>query len=269
MSASPRVCIVTGAASGIGRALAAALVRRGGVVVLADIDREGASEVARELGSRAVAAPLDVTRADDVQALVDDTLAAHGRLDAMFNNAGICVVAEETDATLAHWDRVLDVNLRGVVHGVKAAYPVMVRQRSGHIVNTASLAGLMPAPGIVSYCASKHAVVGLSRSLRVEAADHGVRVSVVCPGWIDTALPRRMEVVGFDRDDLTASLPLSPCPPDECARQILRGVDRNDGVIVVTRHARALAGLQRLAPRLLERLMLRQVRAGRSRRRAT
>ena len=140
------VAIVTGAASGIGRALAAALADRGTVVVLADLDGAGAARAAGTIGGRTTAAGLDVTDADAVRRLVEGTAADHGRLDLLFNNAGIGAGGPVQDLDLAAWRQVIDVDLNGVVHGVVAAYPLMVRQGFGHIVNTASLAGLMPAP---------------------------------------------------------------------------------------------------------------------------
>src|SRR6516225_4102198 len=187
-----RIAIITGAASGIGRALASALVTRGDTVVVADVDGEGAERVAGELARRgpgtATSAVVDVRDAGTVRALVDQVRDQHGRLDVMVNNAGIGIGGEAGELALAHWERVIDVNLRGVVHGVHAAYPVMIAQRSGHIVNTASLAGLVPAPLLTPYAMTKHAVVGLSLSLRAEAAAHGVRVTAVCPGVVDTPI---------------------------------------------------------------------------------
>ena len=187
-----RIAIITGAASGIGRALARALVLRGDTVVVADIDGDGAERVAGGLarqGPGAVtSAALDVRDAAAVAALVRSTYDSHGRLDLMVNNAGIAIGGEACELLLAHWDRAIDVNLRGVVHGVQAVYPLMVRQRSGHIVNTASLAGLLPAPGATAYAMTKHAVVGLSLSLRGEAAAYGVRVTAVCPGVVETPI---------------------------------------------------------------------------------
>jgi len=159
-----RIAIVTGAASGIGQALAGALVARGDTVVVADVDKDGAERTAGDLSERgpgaATAAMVDVRDAAAVQALVDQTRDRHGRLDLMVNNAGIAVGGETRELLLAHWDRVIDVNLRGVVHGVHAAYPVMVEQGWGHIVNTASLAGLLPSPGATPYAMTKHGVVG-------------------------------------------------------------------------------------------------------------
>ncbi len=184
----PRVSIVTGGGSGIGRALAAELVRRGSHVVVADLDGLKARTVAAELGGQASAAEVDVADAEAMRALVGDTVDRHGRLDVMVNNAGVAIggLLEELDER--HWQRALDVNLRGVVNGVSAAYPVMSAQRSGHILNTASLAGLIPAPAMLPYTTTKHAVVGLSTALRAEAASRGVRVSVLCPAFVDTPL---------------------------------------------------------------------------------
>jgi NAD(P)-dependent dehydrogenase (short-subunit alcohol dehydrogenase family) len=187
-SFEPRVSIVTGGASGIGRAIATELVARGSHVVLADLDGAAATRAATELGPLASAATLDVVDAEAVTALVREVAAAHGRLDVMVNNAGIAIggLLEELDDR--HWTKALDVNLRGVINGVTAAYEVMRAQGSGHILNTASLAGLVPAPAMLPYTTTKHAVVGLSTALRAEAASCGVRVSVLCPGFVDTPL---------------------------------------------------------------------------------
>ena len=184
----PQVSIVTGGASGIGRAIAAELVARGSHVVIADLDADRARAAAAELGAPASAAQLDVSDHEAVRRLVADTVAAHGRLDVMVNNAGVAVggLLEELDDR--HWQRALEVNLGGVIHGVTAAYEVMRTQGSGHILNTASLAGLIPAPAMLPYTTTKHAVVGLSTALRAEAAALGVRVSVVCPAFVDTPL---------------------------------------------------------------------------------
>ncbi len=182
--------IVTGGASGIGRALGEALARRGASVVLADLQVDLAEEVAariQECGGRAIAEALDVTDFAATSRLVQDSFQREGRLDYIFNNAGIGIAGEARYYELEDWYRVLDVNLRGVVHGVQAAYPIMLRQGFGHIVNTASIAGLWPSPLVVGYCATKHAVVGLSTSLRIEAAAAGVRVSVLCPGPVRTS----------------------------------------------------------------------------------
>ncbi|MGR6967371.1 SDR family NAD(P)-dependent oxidoreductase [Geodermatophilus sp. URMC 61] len=263
-----RVAIVTGGASGIGRALGTALVRRGDLVVLADVDGDAAAQVADQLRAAgpgtATAAAVDVRDADAVAALVTGTAERHGRLDLLFNNAGIGIGGPAEELALAHWDRTLDVNLRGVVHGVHAAYPLMVRQGHGHIVNTASLAGLLPSPGSAPYATTKWAVVGLSLSLRAEGAPRGVRVSVVCPGGVDTPildkgmpadLPRVPSLEGVDTRALITRFSGGRLySADALADDVLRGMDRNRAVIVAPRQARVMWRLMRLSPSLVLRV---------------
>lgn len=248
-----KVTVITGAGSGIGRALAEKMAVGGAILVLADINGQQVSQVAEGIvktGGRAVAATLDVTDSKAVRALVDKTVADHGRLDFMFNNAGIAIGGEAPDVSCEDWKQVIDVNLYGVVHGVCAAYPVMAAQGFGHIINTASLAGLTPFPGELSYTASKYGVVGLTMGLRVEGAALGVKASVVCPSIVDTPIYTKSKVVRFDRDEALKSLPRG-MTPDKCAKQILRGVERNKAMIVVTGMARILYVLQRISPGLV------------------
>ncbi|WP_262403074.1 SDR family oxidoreductase [Actinomadura sp. CNU-125] len=166
------IAIVTGGASGIGRAIATSLVARGDTVVVTDIDEGGAKAVADRLNTlgrgKAASARLDVTDADAVSELYAGVKDEHGRLDRVFNNAGIAVGGLAEELSLDHWNRAIDINLKGVIHGVNAAYPIMLKQGNGHIVNTASLAGLVPMPVGIPYTATKHAVVGLSLGLRAE-----------------------------------------------------------------------------------------------------
>ena len=264
-----RVAIVTGGASGIGRALSAALVARGDRVVLADLDGAAAEDVAERLRAggpgTATAAAVDVRDAGAVTALVTGTAERHGRLDLLFNNAGLGIGGPAEELSPAHWDRTLDVNLRGVLHGVQAAYPLMLRQGQGHIVNTASLAGLLPMPGSAPYATTKWAVVGLSLSLRAEGAARGVRVSVVCPGGVDTPildkgmpadLPRVPSVEGIDTRAVITRLSGGRLyGADALAADVLRGVDRNRPLIVAPRQARVMWRLMRLSPSLVLRLL--------------
>ena len=259
-----RTAIVTGGASGIGRALAAGLVSRGARVVVADVNAAAAAETARELGGegKAEAAPVDVTDAEAVRRMVEETARRHGRLDYLFNNAGIAIFGDTADMTLEDWNRTIDVNLRGVVHGIAAAYPLMIRQRAGHIVNTASAAGLLPTPAAAAYAASKHAVVGLSVTLRVEAARFGVRASVICPGFIRTPIIQTAKIyTDLSRDELMRQFPFRMYEPAYCARKALRGVERNRGIVPVTPEVHVMWRLYRLAPGLVQRLLALGARA--------
>jgi NAD(P)-dependent dehydrogenase (short-subunit alcohol dehydrogenase family) len=243
--------VVTGGGSGIGRAVCQALGERGARVWVTDLDGASAELVARGIsarGGKAEARALDVRDAAAVDAVVDEAAKAHGRIDYVFNNAGIGVLAEERDVSLDDWRRVLDVDLHGVVHGVRAAYGRMVRQGSGHIVNTASVAGLVPAAMEISYTTAKYGVVGLSHALRAEGRALGVKVSVVCPGFIDTPILQISPIhVGVSRERLRSLIP-TPMHPDRCARVILDGVAKNRATIVPTAHAKLLYWLARLSP---------------------
>jgi NAD(P)-dependent dehydrogenase (short-subunit alcohol dehydrogenase family) len=261
---SGRTAIVTGGASGIGLALGALLVQRGARVVLGDIDGDAAKRRAEELsrtgGEGVVGRQIDVRDEREFRSLVDEVIERDGRLDMLFNNAGVALGGPTHELTAAHCDRVLDVNVRGVINGVLAAYPRMVEQRHGHIVNTASGAGLVAPPFVMAYAASKHAVVGLSLALRPEAALHGVRVSVLCPGAVDTPILDRRpdpDLPGTASKPITAREYLAvvrqrPVPADDVARRALKAVTRNRAVIVVPASAKPLWYLHRLSPRLAQ-----------------
>ena len=198
-----KVAIVTGGASGIGRGLSEELARQGAIVIVADINVKQAKEVAQAIenaGGRAQAMSLDVSDGTAVKIFVDAVANEHQRIDFVFNNAGVVIGGEVQDMSPDNWSHIINVNLWGVIHGVQAAYPLMVKQGFGHIINTASLAALVPWPGTAAYAATKHGVLGFSTSLRAEAADLGVRVSVVCPGFIDTDIYQKATYINIDRE---------------------------------------------------------------------
>jgi NAD(P)-dependent dehydrogenase (short-subunit alcohol dehydrogenase family) len=251
-----RVAVVTGGASGIGRALCQELATRGATAIVADINLPGAQAVAAEIGARggkAIAVHLDVTRSDDVERLVADTVRDHGRIDYMFNNAGIGVAGEMRDLTLDLWRKAIDINLWGVIYGAAAAYAAMLKQGSGHIVNIASAAGLIGEPGLTAYSVTKSAVVALSTAMRAEADEFGVRVSVVCPGFIDTAIYDNSIGMKIDTQEFLAKLPVRLVTAPDAAREILSGVERNQSIIVFPFYARLAWWLIRLHPSLLDR----------------
>jgi 3-oxoacyl-[acyl-carrier protein] reductase len=189
-----QVAIVTGAGRGLGRAISARLAEAGATVVCADIVESTAKDTAElitDSGGRATGAMLDVTRRTDVDELVAATVAEHGRLDVMVNNAAIIVDGMVLDTREEDLDRVLAVNFKGVFFGCQAAGRVMVGQGSGSIINLASGAIDMPTPSLVCYSTAKAAVAQLSRTLAMELGPHHVRVNAIAPGWIDTPMNER------------------------------------------------------------------------------
>ncbi len=246
-----KVSLVTGGASGIGRALCQELAARGAIVVVTDVDEEGAKKVADDIilnSGQATAVTLDVSSQQQVQQVVNETFCKHGRLDYLFNNAGIAIMGEFRDISLEQWRRVIDINLQGVIHGVDAAYSLMIRQGFGHIVNTASSSGLFPYSLCVPYATSKHAIVGLSTSLRAEALDLGVNVSVVCPGPIDTNIFDPARVMKVKDLDLFSKMPIKAMKPSQAASLILKGVARNQAIIVFPSYVRLVWWLYRIHP---------------------
>ena len=250
----PNICVITGGAAGIGHALAKACVTRGDAVIMVDIDELNVKKMAEsltELGPGvARGVQLDVTCAADVEGIVKEVVAEYGKLDYFFNNAGVAVSGEVRDLNLEHWKKVLDVNLVGVINGCHAVYPVMVAQRSGHIINIASLAGLIPFVTNAPYSASKHAVVGLSYTLRLEGETLGVRVSVVCPGFVKTDIYDSSDAINVNKDKLNESIPFTAISADIAALKILNGVKKNQGVIIFPFYAKLLWWVNRLSSRL-------------------
>ncbi|MEI2703387.1 MAG: SDR family NAD(P)-dependent oxidoreductase [Baekduia sp.] len=251
------VCVITGSGSGIGRSLALQLGAQGAIVELSDVDAARADAVAAEItaaGGTATATQLDVTDADAVGAYAERVFADHGRVDLLCNNAGVGHAGGVVETPLEDWHRVIDVNLYGVIHGLHHFVPKMIETgRPGTIINTASLAGLVAAQDMAPYSATKFAVVGISESLDLELKEHGIRVSALCPGFIDTDIVRTSTVRGEmaeRHEGLTRFYATRGTSPDVVARQALAAAGRKR-IIPSPRHQVATAWLaQRYAPAL-------------------
>ena len=227
-----KICIVTGANSGIGYGLSEELLRKGAIVYMAGRDLKKVTAAAGQLSAfrdRVRTLVMDVTKQEQVQKVIESTATDAGRLDMLFNNAGIFKPMLFETGTLDDWKSMIDTNLWSVIYGVHAAIPIMLRQGSGHIVNTSSLAGLVPYPMQVIYDTTKYAVVGLSESLRYEYAEKGIRVSVICPGDIATPIFSKLA----DSKGQGAAIPVEAYPVDKAASYILDHVAQGDGRIIV------------------------------------
>lgn len=259
------VAVVTAGAAGIGLALGEALVTNGWQVVLADIDVDAARRHAERLTASgpgvAEAVRVDARDGQDVHRLVKQTSATYDRLDLMANVVGSGFLCEPEELTLEHWDWTIDINLRTVINGCQAAYPLMKAQGGGTILNVASGGGLGPTAGqLVPYATTKFAIVGLSMSLRSAGADYGVRVHALCPGNTDTPsldvpwpheLPRPQGHVDAPTlRELAKQGNLKSLSPERVAQAALRGIEKGRPIIVLGWDARLPWLLARLSPRL-------------------
>ncbi len=239
-----RVAVITGGAGGIGFAMAQAFADRGAHIVLADIDEQAMAECAPSLESRGIrvlCVPTDVTRRESVEALADSAWSHFGGAHLVCNNAGIAIAGPLLEATPEDWGLTMDVNFWGVVHGVDVFAPRMVEQDlGGHVLNTASMAGLVGMSWLGVYCASKFAVVGLSEALYRELKPHGIGVSVLCPMIVATRINENSARVR-GKAAPEAPDPTAPPPgamqggvitPEEVAQRVARGVERGDFYIL-------------------------------------
>ncbi len=246
-----RVAVVTGAGSGIGRALAVALAQRGARVAASDVDERGLADTARLLGAEHRADPLDVTDRAAVLAYADEVAAAFGHVNQVYNNAGVAFAGEVLTSSFDDIERVVDIDFWGVVNGTKAFLPHLIASGDGHVVNVSSLFGILSVPSQSAYNAAKFAVRGFTESLRQEMllSGHPVRVTCVHPGGIKTNIARNatrsadyadgQALERFERVALRMA-------PTAAARVILTGVARNRARVLVGADAKALDLLVRL-----------------------
>lgn len=250
-----KTAFVTGAASGIGLGLSRALAEAGARVMMTDVDGaacELAAESLRAAGLDAEAAQLDVCDGPAYRCVFDSAWARYGRIDLLFNNAGIGAAGDARDLELHTWRQVVEINLMGAIHGCHVAWPRMAAAGGGQVVNIASAFGLLPGPLYSAYSATKHGVVGLSRSLRAEGRDLGIGVTAVCPGFIRTRILDNAVMVGVDRARAEAAVPFRFLDAEPAVGAILGGVRRNRALVVFPWEIRLLWWLDRLAPPLVD-----------------
>jgi NAD(P)-dependent dehydrogenase (short-subunit alcohol dehydrogenase family) len=270
-SLNERVGVVTGAASGIGRATALALAARGADVAICDVDAAGLAQTAERieaLGRSTHTQHVDVAQMDQVQAFANATFDRFDRVDILVNNAGVGAGGPMLDVPLEEFRRVIEINLMGVVHGCYAFLPRM-RDAAGpaHVVNVASMAGYWAGPSMTSYHASKFGVVGFSESLRSELAKYQIGVSAICPGMINTPIVRSVRMYGPDATEETRQRGIDAFArrgytPERVASNIMKAIQRNRALAPVAAEAWILYYLQRLAPwapRVIGRLLARSI----------
>ena len=227
-----KVVAITGASSGIGEATARVLSERGAKVVLGARRVGHLEELAatlRERGGQAVVCATDVTRRDDLERLVGTAVEEFGRLDVLVSNAGISKIGPMADLDVEGWSTMIDVNLKGVLHGIAAALPVFRRQGNGHFVTTVSTAGLGVAHNMAVYAATKNAVRTLLEGLRQESTDGVVRTTAVSPGFVNTELDSSIENATV-REEIRRSMDAFGMPPEAVAEAIAFAVDQPSGV---------------------------------------
>ena len=228
-----KVCIVTGANSGIGYAVSAELLKRGATVYMAGMNPDKISKAAGDFssyGEKVRKLIMDVTNQEDVRKGINDVAAAAGRIDLLFNNAGVGGTIPFEKATMEDWKNIIDTNIWSVIYGVSAAVPIMLEQGSGHIVNTSSIAGIVPPPFQALYSLTKYGVTGMTECLKYEYAEKGLRFSTICPANIATPIFNK-GIDGEAKGELR--IPDDAYPADKAASLILDRVSENKGIIVV------------------------------------
>ncbi len=253
-----KICVVTGAGSGIGRATALELARYGAAhLVMADINRENLEathKLVREAGASANIVQLDVANREAMYELAEQTLAKHGRADFVLNNAGIANIAPVESLAIEDFERVMNVDFWGVVHGTQAFLPAMIKRNFGHIANISSIFGFIGVPNQGAYNAAKFAVHGFTEALRQEMYGSGVKISCIHPGGIDTPIARNAILPqGEDseerREEIAANFKsMVKSTPIQAAQTILKGVEKGKARILIGRDAHMVDIIRRIFP---------------------
>lgn len=251
-----KIAVITGAASGIGQATAVEFADKGTDLVVSDVNEAGLAETVRAIeakGRRAVAVKADVSRPEQVEAMIRKAVDTFGRIDLLMNNAGVGLSGEMRHLSLKDWEWIVGINLWGPVYGIHFALPHMMRQKSGHIVNVASAAGLIASPGMSAYTTTKFGIVGLSEVLRNELARFGIGVTVVCPGFVRTSIFNTTQLRGVKDDkEARAVPPWLGISKEACAKDIRKAVEKDKFLIIPGPEMKVVYCFKRFAPFLYQ-----------------
>jgi NAD(P)-dependent dehydrogenase (short-subunit alcohol dehydrogenase family) len=258
-----KIAVVTGGASGIGKALCELLAEQGATVIVADLNLNGADKVVNAIKSKkqkAESAVLNIADYDAVCAFVKQIAQEYGRIDYFINSAGIAIGGETWRFEKEQWLRFINVNLLGIIYTSTEVYKIMMRQKSGHIINISSGSGIFPTPMRAPYSTTKYGVVGFCTAFRPEAAVYGIKVSVVCPGPVQTPILQNSEFVGAN-ESLKQQLEKKNnwIPAEKAAEIILKGIKRNKAIIPVTTIASIMWIFYRYLPDIYDRTIARKL----------
>lgn len=249
-----KVAIITGAGSGLGRAIAEYFAQKDGIVVIADINLNSANDTLnriKEKGGEGLALEVDVGNAKEVDKMISVTNDKYGRIDYLFNNAGAAINGEFKDMTLNHWQKMMNVNFWGIVYACQSVYPIMIKQGYGFIINVASFAGLLPGGLMTSYSSSKFAAVGFTLNLRSEAKQYGINVTALCPSYLETPMHKSAQNVTdyvIEHDKKYRAKKHNWPTPEDCINHMMRGVRKNKCIIVSPRKQIIFWWMYRLFP---------------------
>jgi NADP-dependent 3-hydroxy acid dehydrogenase YdfG len=249
---SQQVIAITGGGSGLGRALARLYAKRGWRVAISDLSAERAADVAKELteaGTEVLAQVCDIAKAEDLQTFVDDIVAKFGRIDVFVNNAGVAGSGSLEQTSFADWEWMIDIDLMGVVRGCKAVVPVLRKQGYGHVVNVASIAGVVAGPMMASYNVAKAGVISLSESLRKDLTGTGVEVSVVCPSFFTSDLHSTARTLNADQQRIVAKMiNKATYTADDIAAIVASAIDAKRFMVLPQKDAKLMWWFKRIAP---------------------
>lgn len=247
-----KVAVITGGASGIGRAIATYFVDRGGTAIIVDVNQDDGRQLAQEFCKKRKHSGAffygDVADRAMVAKVIEQIIHQYLKIDYLFCSAGIGLNSLVADTNFEHWDKLIKINLYGVINFVQLVYPMMVQAGAGSVIIIGSSLSILPFPMHGVYATTKHAVLGLSNVLRIEGKSHNIKVSCVCPGFVDTPHQKNLTYININREIRDSLLP-KPMSAEECVRQMFEGIRRNDPIIVIPFSHKILWLFYRIFPR--------------------